>query len=95
MILGRVVGTVVSTRKNDSIQGAKYLLVERCDQRTRPVKDYIVALDPLDAGPDEIVILSQGSSARQMEVSDKKPIDAVIVGIVDLIDELGKVVYRK
>jgi microcompartment protein CcmK/EutM len=95
VIFGRVAGTVVATRRSDQLPGAKYLLVELCDQRGRGSQDYLVALDGIGAGVDELVMVTQGPSARQMAFSDKKPVDALISGIVDLVDENGEVVFRK
>ena len=95
MILGKVAGTVVSSVKSDSIQGAKYLLVEKCNRQGKGKKEFLVALDIMAAGFGEVVLLSQGSSCRQTEITKMKPIDALVVGIVDLIDERGKVVFRK
>ena len=95
MILGRVTGTVVSTRRNDSMPQVRYLLVESCSTEGALLGDSLVAVDPLGAGPAEIVLVSQGSSARQTSDTDKKPVDAVVVGIVDLVETRGKVVYRK
>jgi microcompartment protein CcmK/EutM len=97
MIFARVAGTVVATRRSDGIPGAKFLLVELCDQRGRGRgrPDYLVALDGIGAGPGELVMVTQGPSARQMQFSDKKPVDALISGIVDLVDENGEVVFRK
>jgi microcompartment protein CcmK/EutM len=95
VIFGRVAGTVVATRRSDQLPGAKYLLVELCDQRGRGSQDYLVALDGIGAGPGELVMVTQGPSARQMAFSDKKPVDALISGIVDLVDENGEVVFRK
>ncbi len=95
MLIGRVVGTVVGTARSDGISGARYILVEQCSQRLLGTGDCHVVLDPLGAGEGEIVLVSQGSSARQTEISNKKPIDAVVVGIVDLIEEEDETVYRK
>jgi microcompartment protein CcmK/EutM len=95
MIFARVAGTVVATRRSDGIAGAKFLLVELCDQRGRGRRDYLVALDGIGAGTGELVMVTQGPSARQMQLSDKKPVDALISGIVDLVDENGEVVFRK
>jgi microcompartment protein CcmK/EutM len=95
MIFAEVVGTVVATRRADNISGAKYLLVEQCTQRGEGRGRYHVALDVVDAGVGELVVISQGSSCRQTEISDRKPVDALICGIVDLVDERGRVVYRK
>ena len=95
MIFGTVAGTVVASVKSGSLPAAKYLLVRTCDQTGAPGKDWHVALDDLGAGPGELVILSQGSSARQTALTDKAPVDVVVVGIVDRIDEQGKSVYAK
>jgi microcompartment protein CcmK/EutM len=95
MIFARVVGTVVSTKKNDSILGTKYLLTRLCDQSGKSKSGYIVALDLVGAGTGEVIIIAQGSSSRQTETTYQKPIDAVIVGIVDLVEEKGEIVFRK
>jgi len=95
MIFGMVAGTVVSDSKADTLPPAKYLLIQGCDHAGKVRDEYLVALDGIGAGPGEMVIISQGSSALQTEITSKKPIDAVIVGIVDLIDEHGSVTYSK
>lgn len=95
MNIGRASGTVVATKRADNIPGPKYLIVELCNQRLEPGKRRLVALDPLGAGPGEIVLVSQGSSARQTESTNKKAVDAVVVAIVDELEERGKVTYRK
>ncbi len=95
MIFAQVVGTVVATRRADGISGAKYLLVEQCSHRGESRGTHHVALDVVDAGVGEMVMIAQGSSCRQTSLSDRKPVDALICGIVDLVDEQGKIVYRK
>ena len=95
MIFGMVAGTVVSTKKSDSITGTKYLVVHLCTHREKLKKSYVVALDLVGAGMGEMVIIAQGSSARQTDLTYQKPIDAVIVGIVDLVEEEGVIVFRK
>jgi len=95
MIFARVAGTVVATRRSDELPGARYLLVELCDQRGQGRRDYLVALDGIGAGAGELVMVTQGPSARQMSFSDRKPVDALIAGIVDLVDENGETVFRK
>jgi microcompartment protein CcmK/EutM len=95
MLFGKVEGTVVSTKKEDSITGTKYLLVRICNHRGEPVEGYVVALDLVGAGTGELIVLAQGSSARQTERTYQKPIDAVIAGIVDLVEENGKTVFKK
>ncbi len=95
MILGKIVGTVVSDIRNDGIAGASYLLVDKCNQRGEKKNDIIVALDLVGAGYDEVVMIAEGSSARETEITLNKPMNAIIVGIIDLIDEMGQVVYKK
>jgi len=95
MNFGIVAGSVVSDTKSESLPAAKYLLVQGCDQTGKLKDDYLVAIDEMGAGAGEMVLVSQGSSARQTESTDKKPIDAVVIGIVDLIDEHGKIAYKK
>lgn len=96
MILARVVGTVVSTRKEEKIRGIKFLLLEKIDPVTLQGKgDYLVAMDCVGAGKGEIVFYVSGSSARMTAVTEGKPSDAAIVAIVDEIEIDGKVVYQK
>lgn len=95
MMLGMVVGTVVSERRSDQIEAPRYLLVEQCDQTGAGQNDFLVAIDMIGANSGELVMIGQGSAARQTEITFDRPIDAVIVGIVDLIDEQDNEVYRK
>ena len=95
MILGKVKGTVVSSEKNINIPGARFLLIDKCNSKGETKGDYLVALDLTGAGNNEMVMVSQSTSARETPVTKNKPIDAVIVGIIDMIDEYDKVVYRK
>ncbi|MFZ4521187.1 MAG: EutN/CcmL family microcompartment protein [Bacteroidales bacterium] len=95
MILGKVVGTVVCSSKNDGIVGASYLLIEKTNQSGETKGDYLVALDIVGAGKDELVMITEGSPSRETPQTVNKPLDALIVGIVDLIDEHDRVIYRK
>ena len=95
MILGMVVGTVVCTCRADEIAGPKYLLIEQCDQSGKGRNKYQVALDLVGAGTGEMIFTSQGSPSRQTKRTFDKPIDASVVGIVDIIDQGGKAAYRK
>ncbi|MGV8040565.1 MAG: EutN/CcmL family microcompartment protein [Thermoanaerobaculaceae bacterium] len=83
MVLARVVGTVVATRKEASLDGLKLLLVRPLDEEGREVGAHLVAADAVGAGPDEVVLIASGSSARQTMATDKRPVDAVIMAIVD------------
>lgn len=95
MILGKVAGTVVSTKKNIDIKGAKFLLIDKCNHKGEKKNDFLIALDLVGAGSGELVIISESTSARETPTTTNKPIDAIIVGIVDVIDENEKVVYKK
>ncbi|RLD40386.1 MAG: ethanolamine utilization protein EutN [Bacteroidetes bacterium] len=95
MHLAKVEGKVVSTKKNDSIEGAKYLLVNLILPNGGVKDKYIIALDLVGAGEGEVVVIAQGSSSRQTDITKNKPIDAVIIGIVDLIEIKGNVVFKK
>jgi microcompartment protein CcmK/EutM len=95
MLLAQVVGTVVSTRKDRGLLGLKLLLVREVDTKLEPTGNYVVAADAVGAGADEIVLIAQGSSARLTEVSREKPVDAVIVGIVDSVEMSGRDIYLK
>ena len=93
MILARVRGTVVATRRADNIDGASYLLVEECDQRGQGRNEYLVALDMVGADRGQVVLLTQGSSCRWTPRTDDRPMDTLVVAIVDHVDERGTLVY--
>ena len=95
MILAQVLGTVVSTRKDAGLLGLKLLLVREVDGEFKPTGNFVVAADAVGAGRDELVLVAAGSSARMTEVSREKPVDAVIVGIVDAVEVGGRDVYLK
>jgi microcompartment protein CcmK/EutM len=95
MILGKVVGTIVSSTINDGIKGSRYLLVEKTDQYGKKKGDYLVALDIIGVANDELVMVTEGSPSRETPQTISKPVDALIVGIVDSIDENDIIVYQK
>ena len=95
MILGQVVGTVVSTRKDAGLSGLKLLVVRELDDALAPTGHLVVSADAVGAGRDEVVLVSAGSSARLTDATRDKPVDSVIVGIVDEVEEKGAVVYSK
>lgn len=86
MFLARVVGNVVATRKDPKLEGHKLLLVVPVDPRGNDEDGYVVAVDTVDAGFKETVIVVRGSSARMADGMDERPVDASIVGIVDTAD---------
>lgn len=95
MMLCRVVGTVVGDTRSDKISGARFLLTSPCDEKGEVKGEPMVSLDLMGAGRDEVVLVSQGSSVRQTEITRDKPVDAVIIGIVDQIETAGDYTYRK
>lgn len=96
MVLARVMGTVVSTRKEPKMEGIKFLILEKIDAKTLKGKnDFVVAMDSVGAGPGEIVFFVAGSSARMTEATQGKPADAAITAIVDFIELEGNIVYSK
>jgi carbon dioxide concentrating mechanism protein CcmL len=95
VLLAQVLGTVVSTRKDPGLVSLKLLLTRELDGSFKPTGNYVVAADAVGAGADEVVLLAQGSSARMTVVSREKPVDAVIVGIVDAVEIDGRDVYLK
>jgi len=95
MVLGRVEGTVVATRKADRLEGLKLLLVGVVDPNGKPTGASFVAVDAAGAGTGEIVLCAQGSSSRLTPATENRPVDAVIVGIVDAVEAGGTLTYRK
>src|SRR5687767_998657 len=99
MFLARVEGSVVSTKKEASMNGRKLLLLrpqlvdDKDPTKFRPGSNTIVAVDSVGAGIGEMVMFCQGSSARLAAGLKEAPIDAVIIGIVDCVDVLGKQIY--
>lgn len=96
MVLGRVIGSVVSTRKEQLLEGVKFLVVERVDPVSmQGAGDCVIAIDGVGAGEGEVVFYVSGSSARMTEVTTGRPADATITAIVDSVDVAGRPVYRK
>ncbi len=90
MILGKVIGTVWSTRKDENLVGAKFLIVRHLNLDYSPKDATLVAVDSVGAGVGEVVLVAQGSSARQTTITKNKPVDAVIMAIVDKLDIVVK-----
>jgi microcompartment protein CcmK/EutM len=86
---------VVSTIKDPGMQGLKLLVLEDCDTQGLGKSTYHVAVDAVGAGPGEVVLSTAGSSARQTSLTADRPVDAVVMGIVDLIETNGAIMYRK
>src|SRR5437660_6701862 len=100
MFLAKVEGSVVATKKDPAMNGRKLLLLrpqlvdEKDPTKFRPGVNTIVAVDSVGAGVGEMVLFCQGSSARLAGGLKEAPVDAVIIGIVDVVDVLGKQIYN-
>ncbi len=95
MIVGEVVGTIVATRKEERLEGLKLQIVKIFNMDMKPTGQFLVAADAVGAGKGEMVLCAQGSSARLTERTENKPIDAVIMGIVDTIEVGGEKIFEK
>jgi microcompartment protein CcmK/EutM len=93
--MGKVVGTVVSTRKESELSGLTFLIVKGCDFDGKPNGAAVVAIDAVGAGVGEVVLYASGSSARLTAVTKDRPVDAVIMAIVDTVEVDGKQRYVK
>ena len=95
MLIGKVVGTVVASQKEEKLQGVKLLILKQVDVEGREGSGYVVAADAVGAGVGEVVLYASGSSARQTVVTDKRPVDAVVMAIIDQWEVGGETKYRK
>jgi microcompartment protein CcmK/EutM len=86
MLLGKIVGTVVATRKDPRLVSSKLLVVRPVDPKDKAEGNYLVAIDTVDAGVGETVLVVSGSSARMAAGLKDCPVDAAVVGIIDTID---------
>jgi microcompartment protein CcmK/EutM len=95
MVLGKVIGTLVASRKEPTLDGCKLLLVRACDVDGKPTGATVIAVDAVGAGVGEVVLYCSGSSARQTTVTKDRPVDATIMAIVDAVtvDDEGR--YNK
>ena len=95
MNLARVRGTVVATARSDKVAGARWLLVEESDQKGAGKGEYLVALDMVGADRGQLVLLTQGSSCRWTMRTEDRPMDTLVVAIVETIDQGGVVSYQQ
>ena len=95
MNVGKVIGTVVASRKDPKLEGLKLLVVQNTDITGSPKGSQVVAVDAVGAGLGEIVLYCAGSSARQTDVTQNRPVDHVIMAIVDEIEAGGESTFRK
>ncbi len=95
MLIARVIGTTVSTIKDEKLTGRKLLIVRPTDETGAPAGKPYVAVDTVDAGVGDLVLTAAGSSARQTNITKDTPVDAVIMAVIDSLEVDGKVVFRK
>ncbi len=95
MIFARVTGSVVCTQKDEKLVGSKLLLLQPVDLAGAAKGNPLVAVDSVGAGEGELVLVVQGSSARQTSRTEGRPVDAVIFAIVDNVEQGGKHVFSK
>jgi len=93
--LAKVIGTVVATEKDSKLQGLRFLMLSLWGADNKPAGGSVVAVDAVGAGVGEMVLFASGSSARQTESTDQKPVDAVVMAIVDTWEVEGDEKYRK
>ncbi|MEK6609142.1 MAG: EutN/CcmL family microcompartment protein [Myxococcota bacterium] len=95
MQLAKVIGTVVSSRKEATLEGVKLLVLKGCDFDGTPTGAPIVAVDAVGAGVGEVVLYASGSSARQTTVTQNRPVDATVMAIVDVVEVDGQTRFVK
>jgi microcompartment protein CcmK/EutM len=95
MTLARACGTVVAAQRSDGVENPRFLLVEECDQSGKGKGEFLVALDLVGADRGHLVLLTQGSSCRWTYATDDKPMDTLVVAIVDAIDQAGAYVWKQ
>jgi len=95
MLLGKVVGTLVATRKDEKLEGFKLLVIKQLNIENQEMGAYVIAADAVQAGVGDVVLYATGSSARQTVLTDKKPCDAVLMAVVDTWEVNGEVKYQK
>ncbi len=95
MLIAKVIGTTVSTIKDEKLIARKLLIVRQTDETGSPVGKPYVAVDTVDAGIGDLVLTCAGSSARQTNITKDTPVDAVIMAVIDSLEVEGKVVFRK
>lgn len=95
MQLGIVSGTVVSNQKDPRLTGYKFLVVRQVNIKGEATGGYVVAVDAVGVGPGEYVLYATGSSARQTDSTENRPVDATIMAIVDMWEVDGHVLYQK
>jgi len=95
MLIARVIGTAISTMKDEKLEGRKLLLLQQTDEFGQPSGKPFVAVDSVDAGAGDLVLTASGSSARQTTITKDRPVDTVVMAVIDSLEVAGKVTFRK
>ncbi len=95
MQIARVIGSTVATIKDEKLTGRKLLIVREADESGQPLGKPYVAVDTVDAGSGDLVLVAAGSSARQTNITKDSPVDAVIMAVIDSLEVNGQVTFRK
>lgn len=95
MLIAKVIGTTVSTIKDEKLQGKKLLILRQADEKGNPTGKPYVAIDTVDAGIGDLVLTAAGSSARQTAITKDTPVDTVIMAMIDSLEVNGEIVFRK
>lgn len=95
MLIAKVVGSAVATIKDENLAGTKLLVVREADTSGEPIGKPLIAIDTVDAGVGDLVLIAAGSSARQTNITQNRPVDAVIMAILDSLEVDGKLTYQK
>ena len=95
MLIAKVIGTTVSTIKEETLHGRKLLILRPADENGEPYGKPYVAVDTLDAGIGDLVLTAHGSSGRMTEITKNRPVDAVIMAVIDHLQVGGSVTFKK
>jgi len=95
MLIAKVVGSAISTIKDEKLTGRKLMVVRQTDETGKAIGKPFVAIDTVDAGEGDLVLTASGSSARQTAITKDTPVDAVIMAVIDSLQVDGEVVFRK
>ena len=95
MLIAKVIGTTVSTIKDQTLTGRKLLILRQADETGAPFGKPYVAVDTLDAGIGDLVLTAHGSGGRMTEITKNRPVDAVIMAVIDHLQLDGKIVFQK
>jgi microcompartment protein CcmK/EutM len=95
MLIARVVGAAVATIKDEKLNGTKLLVAREANARGEPTGKPLVAIDTVDAGVGDVVLIASGSSARQTPFTKDRPVDAVIMALLDSLEVDGEITFRK